>query len=142
MTVSEATLGALLSAVMPYDTIVENEIGALGITKTITMNVSLTNPRLKVTAQGIQVTLDYAVTGSFSKSGTATPTMVLTPVPSRQIIEGKLGSYYAQVVLPDQPTIRDPKVSVKQMLAAQAKSLGASTLSVPRFVRFKVGESA
>jgi elongation factor Ts len=59
-----------------------------------------------------------------------------------KIIEGKLGSYYAQVVLPDQPTIRDPKVSVKQMLAAQAKSLGASTLSVPRFVRFKVGESA
>jgi elongation factor Ts len=59
-----------------------------------------------------------------------------------KIIEGKLGSFYSQVVLPDQPTIRDPKVSVQQMLAATAKSLGASTLSVPRFVRFKVGESA
>lgn len=59
-----------------------------------------------------------------------------------KIIDGKLGSYYAQVVLPDQPTIRDPKVSVKQMLAASAKGLGASALSVPRFVRFKVGESA
>jgi elongation factor Ts len=59
-----------------------------------------------------------------------------------KIIDGKLGSYYAQVVLPDQPTIRDPKVSVKQMLAASAKSLGAGALSVPRFVRFKVGESA
>ena len=32
--------------------------------------------------------------------------------------------------------------AVQQMLAATAKSLGASTLSVPRFVRFKVGESA
>ncbi len=59
-----------------------------------------------------------------------------------KIIEGKLGSFYSQVVLPDQPTIRDPKVSVQQMLAATAKSLGASTLSVPRFVRFKVGEGA
>ena len=59
-----------------------------------------------------------------------------------KIIEGKLGSFYSQVVLPDQPTIRDPKVSVQQMLASTAKSLGASTLSVPRFVRFKVGESA
>jgi elongation factor Ts len=59
-----------------------------------------------------------------------------------KIIEGKLGSYYSQVVLPDQPTIRDPKVSVQQMLAATAKSLGAGALSVPRFVRFKVGESA
>jgi elongation factor Ts len=59
-----------------------------------------------------------------------------------KIIEGKLGSFYSQVVLPDQPTIRDPKVSVQQMLATTAKGLGASTLSVPRFVRFKVGEGA
>jgi elongation factor Ts len=59
-----------------------------------------------------------------------------------KIIEGKLGSFYSQVVLPDQPTIRDPKVSVQQMLASTAKSLGAGALSVPRFVRFKVGETA
>lgn len=59
-----------------------------------------------------------------------------------KIIEGKLGSYYSQVVLPDQPTIRDPKVSVQQLLAATAKGLGAGALSVPRFVRFKVGEGA
>jgi elongation factor Ts len=59
-----------------------------------------------------------------------------------KIIEGKLGSFYSQVVLPDQPTIRDPKVSVQQMLAATAKGLGSSALSVPRFVRFKVGEGA
>jgi hypothetical protein len=26
-----------------------------------------------------------------------------------KIVEGKLGSFYAQVVLPDQPSIRDPK---------------------------------
>ena len=31
-----------------------------------------------------------------------------------KIIEGKLGSFYSQVVLPDQPTIRDPKVSVSR----------------------------
>jgi elongation factor Ts len=59
-----------------------------------------------------------------------------------KIVEGKLGSFYSQVVLPDQPTIRDPKVTVAQMLASAAKSLGASALAVPRFVRFKVGETA
>jgi elongation factor Ts len=59
-----------------------------------------------------------------------------------KIIEGKLGSFYSQVVLPDQPSIRDPKVSVSQMLAAAGKTLGGSTLAVPRFVRFKVGEGA
>jgi elongation factor Ts len=59
-----------------------------------------------------------------------------------KIVDGKLGSFYSQVVLPDQPTIRDPKVTVAQMLAASGKTLGSSTLAVPRFVRFKVGEGA
>jgi elongation factor Ts len=57
-----------------------------------------------------------------------------------KIVEGKLGSFYGQFVLPEQPTIRDPKVTVKQMLETTAKSLGGP-LAVPEFLRFKVGES-
>ena len=57
-----------------------------------------------------------------------------------KIIEGKLGSFYSQVVLPDQPSIRDPKQSVKDVIAAANKALGAS-VAVTRFVRLKVGES-
>ena len=58
-----------------------------------------------------------------------------------KIIEGKLGSYYSQVVLVDQPSIRDPKMSVKDVLAQANKSLGAS-LAVARFARLKVGEAS
>jgi elongation factor Ts len=60
-----------------------------------------------------------------------------------KIIEGKLGSFYKQVVLPDQDSIRDTtgKTSVKDVLAAANKSLGAS-VSVTRFARLKVGEAA
>ncbi len=57
-----------------------------------------------------------------------------------KIIEGKLGSFYKQVVLPDQESIRDPKMTVAQVIAAANKTLGA-TLSVSRFVRLKVGEA-
>jgi elongation factor Ts len=57
-----------------------------------------------------------------------------------KIVEGKLGSFYAQVVLPDQPSIRDPKVSVTQVLADAAKTLGAP-VTVTRFARLKVGEA-
>ena len=35
-----------------------------------------------------------------------------------KIVEGKLGSFYAQVVLPDQPSIRDPKMTVADVIAA------------------------
>jgi elongation factor Ts len=58
-----------------------------------------------------------------------------------KIIEGKLGSFYGQVVLPDQASIRDPKMTVKDVIAAANKALGAQ-LSVTRFARLKVGEAA
>jgi elongation factor Ts len=56
-----------------------------------------------------------------------------------KIVDGKLGSFYAQVVLPDQPSIRDPKQTVRDVIAAVNKALGAS-VSVTRFARLKVGE--
>ena len=58
-----------------------------------------------------------------------------------KIVEGKLGSFYAQVVLPDQASIRDPKMTVADVLAAAAKTLDA-TVSVTRFARLKVGEAS
>jgi len=57
-----------------------------------------------------------------------------------KIVEGKLGAYYAQVVLPDQPSIREPKQTVKDVIAAASKALGAN-VSVTRFARLKVGET-
>ncbi len=57
-----------------------------------------------------------------------------------KIVEGKLGSFYAQVVLPDQASVRDPKMTVKDVLAAASKALGA-TVTVSRFARLRVGET-
>jgi elongation factor Ts len=57
-----------------------------------------------------------------------------------KIVEGKLGSYYKQVVLPDQESIRDPKMSVQQVIDAASKAVGAP-LTVTRFARLKVGEA-
>jgi elongation factor Ts len=57
-----------------------------------------------------------------------------------KIIEGKLGSFYGQAVLPEQPSIRDPKVTVSQLLDQTSKAVGGK-LAVPEFLRFKVGEA-
>jgi elongation factor Ts len=57
-----------------------------------------------------------------------------------KIVDGKLGSYYSQFVLPDQPSIRDPKMSVKDVVAAASKSLG-TPVTITRFARLKVGET-
>ena len=57
-----------------------------------------------------------------------------------KIIEGKLGSFYSQFVLLDQPSIRDPNVSVSQVVA-QATAKTGENIQISRFVRFRVGEA-
>jgi elongation factor Ts len=56
-----------------------------------------------------------------------------------KIVEGKLSSFYEQTVLVDQPSIRDPKTTVGQLIQAAVAKLGEN-IGVARFVRFKVGE--
>src|SRR5918996_1058181 len=56
-----------------------------------------------------------------------------------KIIEGKLGSFYSQFVLLDQPFIRDDKVTVSQ-LVAQASAKTGENIQVSRFIRYRVGE--
>ena len=57
-----------------------------------------------------------------------------------KIIEGKLGSFYSQFVLVDQPSIRDSNVTVSQLIA-QASAKTGENIQVKRFVRFRVGET-
>jgi elongation factor Ts len=57
-----------------------------------------------------------------------------------KIVEGKLNSFYEQVCLLDQASIRDPKVTIGQMVQQAIAKLGEN-IAVPRFVRFKLGEA-
>ncbi len=57
-----------------------------------------------------------------------------------KIVEGKLGTFFAQVVLLDQPFVRDPNMTVGQ-LVVQATAKTGENISVARFARFKVGEA-
>jgi elongation factor Ts len=58
-----------------------------------------------------------------------------------KIVEGKLESFYAQACLLDQPSVRDPSVTIKQMVAASTAKTGEN-VNIARFVRFKLGETA
>jgi elongation factor Ts len=55
-----------------------------------------------------------------------------------KIVEGKLRSFFEQVVLVDQPSIREPRTTVGQLVQAAIAKLGEN-IGVARFVRFKVG---
>ena len=58
-----------------------------------------------------------------------------------KIVDGKMNSYYQQVVLVDQPSIRDPKTSIGDLVTAAIAKMGEN-INIVRFARFKIGEAA
>jgi len=58
-----------------------------------------------------------------------------------KIIEGKIGSFCSQIVLLDQPSVRDQAVTVGQMVSEAVAKTGENIV-VSRFSRFKLGEGA
>ena len=57
-----------------------------------------------------------------------------------KIIEGKLNSYFQQFCLMEQASVRDPNVTIAQ-LVAQASAKTGENIQVTRFVRFRVGDA-
>lgn len=55
------------------------------------------------------------------------------------IVEGRLGKYYQEVVLLEQPFVKDQDISVKDLLNNAVAKLGENIV-VKRFVRFRMGE--
>lgn len=57
-----------------------------------------------------------------------------------KIVQGKLGKFYKEVCLLDQPYIKDDKVSVKELLTSHIAKFGEN-VTVSRFTRYELGES-
>jgi elongation factor Ts len=106
-----------------------------GLVKEIAMHIAAADPkyvrREDVPAEALDKEREI-YRAQFAESGK--PANVVD-----KIVEGKLDSYYSQVVLLDQPSIRDPAVKVSQIIAEATAKMGEN-ITVSRFARFKVGE--
>ncbi len=56
-----------------------------------------------------------------------------------RIVEGKLNKYYSEVCLYEQPFVKDPELTVEELIKAKIAVL-KENIAVKRFARFKVGE--
>ncbi len=56
-----------------------------------------------------------------------------------QIVEGKMGKFYEEVCLLEQPFIKEQSQSIKDLIASKVGKLGEN-ITVRRFARFKVGD--
>jgi elongation factor Ts len=58
-----------------------------------------------------------------------------------KIVEGRLEKYFQEVCLLDQPFVKDPHMTVQDLIKAKIAKTGEN-ITVRRFVRFQLGESA
>ena len=56
-----------------------------------------------------------------------------------KIVEGKMSKFYEEVCLLDQPFVKEPGISIQQLIASKIGKLGEN-IFVRRFARFKVGD--
>ncbi len=56
-----------------------------------------------------------------------------------KIVEGKMSKFYEEVCLLEQPFVKEPGITVHQLIASKVGKLGEN-ISIRRFARFKVGD--
>ena len=103
--------------------------------KDVAMHIAATDPRYirkeDVTAEDLDREKEI-----YRAQATATG----KPAPVvEKIVEGKMGKFYEEVCLLEQPFIKEQSVTIKDLIATKIGKLGEN-LSVRRFARFKVGE--
>jgi elongation factor Ts len=56
-----------------------------------------------------------------------------------KIVEGRVSKFYSETCLLEQPFVRDPDITVRDLIASYIQKIG-EYIQVRRFVRYKVGE--
>ncbi len=103
--------------------------------KDIAMHIAATDPRYirkeDVTAEDLEREKEIyrAQTAAMGK-----PANVV-----EKIVEGKMGKFYEEVCLLEQPFIKEQSLSIKDLIAGKVGKLGEN-ITVRRFARFKVGD--
>src|SRR5260370_12634017 len=106
-----------------------------GLLHDIAMHIAATDPRYirkeDVTPEAFEKEKDIY---RAQAAATGKPAAVV-----EKIVEGKMGKFYEEVCLLEQPFIKDQTMTVHQLIAAVIGKLGEN-ISVKRFARFKVGD--
>ena len=101
----------------------------------VAMHIAATDPRFirkeDVTAEAFEKEKDIY---RAQAAATGKPAQVV-----EKIVEGKMGKFYEEVCLYEQPFIKDQTITVAQLIASVIGKLGEN-ISVKRYARFKVGD--
>jgi elongation factor Ts len=106
------------------------------LVKNVAMHIAATDPQYVSSGQIPEEILENEkeiIRGQF-KDSKKPPEIV------EKIVEGKLGKFYSEVCLLNQPFIKDDKMSVEQLITTYVAKFGEN-IRVKRFARFALSES-
>jgi len=55
-----------------------------------------------------------------------------------KIVEGRMAKFYSETCLLEQPFVKDPSISIRDLVAGQIQKLGEN-IQIRRFVRYRIG---
>lgn len=109
-----------------------NAASLVDLGKEIALHIAAASPQA-LTREGLDPALVASEKELFAKQVEGKPANIVD-----KIIGGKLEKFYSQIVLLEQGFVKDPDISINDLLAKTGKELG-DTLSIRRYVRYQIG---
>ena len=128
----QGKVGVLVEVDCETDFVAKNE-NFRSFVKDITLHIAAAHP-LYVSREDVPATLIEAERAIYKAQVTGKPANVV-----EKIVDGKLDKFYSTVCLLEQGFIKNPDVTIKDLLSSKIAELGENII-VRRFTRYLVGE--
>lgn len=129
---ANGTVAAMVELNCETDFVANNE-EFKALARDIAMHVAASNPKF-LKKEDITEADQKAAKEVFAKEVEGKPAAM-----QEKILEGKLATYFAEMVLLEQPFIKDPSVTIQGLVDAAMQKFGEKT-AVGRFIRYKILE--
>lgn len=128
------SVGALVELSCETDFVARNE-EFVAIARDIAMHITATNPEY-IDETKITDEVRAKVTEMFNKevSESGKPADI-----QEKMMEGKLSGYFAERTLLEQPFVKNPDITIKQLIDGGVQKFGEK-IAVSKFVRFAIGK--
>jgi len=124
-------VGVLIEVACQNEASVENP--AFGdLVKDLTLHIAATSPAY-LTSDEIPANVLEEERKIYAKQVADKPANIVD-----KIVDGKIRKFYSDVCLVDQPFVKEPKMSITDLLAGLGKELG-DTFTIRRFARYQLG---
>lgn len=128
----QGKVGVLVEINCETDFVAKNDVFR-DFVKDITLHIAAANP-LYVSREQVPEKLIASERGIYAAQVTGKPANIV-----EKIVDGKVDKFFSTICLLEQPFIKNPDISIKDLLNSKIAELGENMI-IRRFTRYMVGE--